>query len=562
MDGRRWTWRPTLVLLALLLVSTLTHANAVLHDLNIQVVLSKNGDARITEVRKMSIDSEGTECYIVIGNLNGSEIRDLEVTDETGAKYKNVGSWDVSKSRDAKRIRCGIVEKSKGCEICWGLGDSGERTYTVSYTVTNLLRAYPDADGFNYMFVANKLSPSPKHVRLTIEPEWTENGIKKAAASDTTRLSPENTGVWAFRFRGDINVVEGVIVAESSEPFISESAMIVMTRFDKGVFAPSRNGEGTFEQLKDRAFEGSDYLIEEDKMSTMDILKLIGTIILFVLLPIFALGFYIYYVWKSRKKVNENLLWYRGIPNNGNLEWANNVLNAYKYFQTDYNNLLAANVLKLVQIGAVSIEKGLNHKGKPIQFFVIRNLPNPQQQTSLMRQIHSIFYMAAGDDSVLEPWELKKWMKKSANQGVTDKFINTLHTKSHIRDYKHQFEEVRQLIGLKKYLKEFSLLDERHVQEVWLWKDYMIYATLFGIADQVIKDMKQINPQFFKMDQVAETMADTMTLPTIYSTFSSSTRRAANDKLQRERRASGGGGSSSWGGGGGFSGGGSGGGVR
>jgi uncharacterized membrane protein len=82
----------------------------------------------------------------------------------------------------------------------------------------------------------------------------------------------------------------------------------------------------------------------------------------------------------------------------------------------------------------------------------------------------------------------------------------------------------------------------------------------------VIKDMKQINPEYFNMDQVASQMADDTTLPMIYSTMHSSTTRAAMSKAEREAareaRASGRGGHASWGGGGGFSGGGSGGGVR
>ena len=154
-------------------------------------------------------------------------------------------------------------------------------------------------------------------------------------------------------------------------------------------------------------------------------------------------------------------------------------------------------------------------------------------------------------------------MKSTYNQSITDSFINTLHTKTHLSNYKYRLAEVRQLFGLKKYLQEFSLLNERHVEEVALWKDYMIYATLFGIADQVIRDMKRINPEYFKMDEVANQMADDMTLPMIYSTLHSSTTRAAMSKAEREARASGGGGHSSWGGGGGgFSGGGFGGGVR
>jgi uncharacterized membrane protein len=121
---------------------------------------------------------------------------------------------------------------------------------------------------------------------------------------------------------------------------------------------------------------------------------------------------------------------------------------------------------------------------------------------------------------------------------------------------------VNEVFGLRKFLKEFTLLDERELKEVKLWKDYMIYATLFGIADKVIKEMKQVNPAYFNMDRVAAAMADDLTLPTIYSTLHSSTTRATVSKAEREARASGRGGSVSWGGGGGFSGGGFGGGVR
>lgn len=114
-----------------------------------------------------------------------------------------------------------------------------------------------------------------------------------------------------------------------------------------------------------------------------------------------------------------------------------------------------------------------------------------------------------------------------------------------------------------KYLREFTLLDERHVTEVSLWKDYMIYATLFGIADQVIEDMKEINPEYFNIDKIAQQMANDISLPIISDTLSNSTARAIADKAEREARESGGGGSSSsGGGGGGFSGGGGGGGIR
>ena len=499
-------------------------ARPLLKDLNIQVVLSRNGDARITETRQMTIDSEGTECYIVIGNLNGSDISDLTVSDETGCAFTNTGAWDIDRSRDWKEGKCGIVSKHNGYELCWGLGESGERTYTTSYTVTNLVKGYDDADGFNYMFVAQGVSPLPDHVKLTIEPE------------DTLRFTAENTGVWGFRYQGEVGFYDYRVVAESSEPFEGRSAMIVMCRFNKGMFEPADIRTGSFETLREQAFEGSDY-VDEEEWTTEDTIVVLALILGIFIVPLIALVWYIIYVWRARKKVNKDLLWYRDIPLGGDLQQTNDMLNAYKYFNTDYNHLLSACILKLINLGAITIEQHLNEKGKNVQNFVIHDLKDGDKQPVLLKKVHQIFQKAAGSDTILEPKELKSFMRSNYNQSITDSFINTLHTKTSLSSYKDRLDEARQVFGLKKYLKEFSLIDERHVQEVSLWKDYMIYATLFGIADQVIKDMKQINPEYFNMDQVASEAA-------------------------REARASGRGGHASWGGGGGFSGGGSGGGVR
>ena len=547
------------ILWALLAASLLpVSARPYLHDLDIRVVLSPEGDARITETRLMDIDDEGTECYIVVGNLNGSDVCDLEVSDEQGTVYENVGDWDINLSRQRKNGRCGIIRKHDGYELCWGLGDSGRRTYTTSYTLTHLVRSYNDADGFNHMFVAEGLNPKPDHVKLTIVTEGFPEDTLVEENAETARLTTENTGVWAFRYRGDVNVVDGNIVAESSEPFSSGSAMIVMARFDKGLFTPSATVEDSFDKVRNLAFEGSDYL-DDSSGNPFAFLLFILTVFLLPLLLIFS---YLFYVWHARRKVMKDLLWYRDIPANGNLQWANDALNAFRYFGTDYNNLLSACILKLIDMGAVGIEKSMNAKGKTVQNFVIQPLKDADKLPQLLRMVHDIFQRAAGSDTILEPKELKSWMRQTYNQSTTDRFIQTLHTKTSIYQYSNQIDEVRHLFGLKKFLKEFSLLDERHVSEVSLWKDYMIYATLFGNADQVIKDMKAINPEYFNMDKVAEQMADTMTLPTIRSVMQSSTTRAAMSKAEREARASGKGGHASWGGGGGFSGGGFGGGVR
>ena len=542
------------LILALLLLEVIgVWARPQLHDLDIRVVLYKNGDALISETRKMTIDSEGTECYIGLANMGQSVIKDLTVTDETGARYVYT-DWDVSESRSWKQYKCGIVTTKRGYELCWGLGAEGERTYTATYIMTGLVRGYPDACAIRHVFLDTAVSPKPEHARVAI-----------TTADTTMVISDETCGLWGFKFQGELWFENGYMMAETTEPMNSEAGLYLMARFPKEMFEPTIWEEDSFEDKKEEAFEGSDYEYDEDEddMSCFEWLMFILVYGGAALLVIGSVVWRIYSVWSAKRKLNKNLLWYRDIPLNGNLQEANKILNAYKYFNSDYNNLMSACILKLISMGIITIETKPNHKGKMEPNFVIHDYKEIDKQPVLMRQLYKIFKESAGSDRVLEPWELKSYMRSTSHQSVIDQFVTTLHAKKDLSKYPPTDKGVNEVFGLRKFLKEFTLLDERELKEVTLWKDYMIYATLFGIADKVIKEMKQVNPAYFDMDRVASQMADDMTLPLIYSTLQRSTSSAVAAKAAREHRAHGGGGHSSWGGGGGgFSGGGGGGGVR
>ena len=96
------------ITILLLLVANIALARPQLHNLDIKVVLSRNGDARITETRLMSIDSEGTECYIGLANMGESEVKDLEVRDESGTRFLNV-DWDIHQDRSWKTMKLALA---------------------------------------------------------------------------------------------------------------------------------------------------------------------------------------------------------------------------------------------------------------------------------------------------------------------------------------------------------------------------------------------------------------------------------------------------------------------
>ena len=114
------------------------------------------------------------------------------------------------------------------------------------------------------------------------------------------------------------------------------------------------------------------------------------------------------------------------------------------------------------------------------------------------------------------------------------------------------------LIKYYNYLKDFSLLSEREISEIKVWKDLLIYATLYDVADEVEKQLKKLSPEFLENYDV-----DIYSLHTamIYShVFSNNFLDAYSKSVQKS--SGGGGGFTSIGGGGGSFGGGSGGGTR
>ena len=56
-------------------------------------------------------------------------------------------------------------------------------------------------------------------------------------------------------------------------------------------------------------------------------------------------------------------------------------------------------------------------------------------------------------------------------------------------------EERAKWRGLKKFMEDFSLIDEREIPELVLWEQYLVYATGFGIAKRVLKQLKSKFPQ-------------------------------------------------------------------
>lgn len=110
-------------------------------------------------------------------------------------------------------------------------------------------------------------------------------------------------------------------------------------------------------------------------------------------------------------------------------------------------------------------------------------------------------------------------------------------------------DEIEKWKGLKNYMEDFSMLDKREVPEIVIWERFLVYATAFGIADKVLKQLKIVYPNF---EEISDLSTSTYMHLMLYNNFSSSFSNSISTSMSTSY-------SSGTGGGGGFSGGGGGG---
>lgn len=539
------------IFLLALFLSLPSFANNV-SEIDINVVIEDDGDARVRQVWQGSFD-DGTENYIVIGNLNGIDIKDFSVSDENG-EFAFINNWDIDASRAKKENKCGIIARDDGgFELCWGIGEYGKRVYYIEYLLCDFVASYKDADGSNFMFVNPEMSTFPTNVEFELSLESEKS------------INDNNANIWAFGFDGEIAFEYGKICARTYSPLRDDNYFVVMFSLDKGMVNASRTYDYSFEEIKDRAFEGSSYSDDDEDVVAMIICIVFVAICLIIV--IIALV-HTAIISHERKRFYKEAEYFRDVPNRKKL-----FLSYYlaQKFSVGGNEgaIIGASIMKMIDDGNMICETdekvGAFGKIKEKCSLVLKSRP----EDPMLAELYDIFVSASGD-GVLEEKELEKYSAKHYTKlrrfidkvkengegafctlgGFTDGISNRIKGLTDAGK-----AELNELCGFKKFLEEFTLVDERDIGQVDIWQEYLIYATLFGIADRVIDQLKKIYPDY--IEQIDDYSRRVSTVQVYHLSMYRSMIAA-----EQKARSAGSGGRASFGGGGGFSGGGVGGGSR
>ena len=293
----------------------------------------------------------------------------------------------------------------------------------------------------------------------------------------------------------------------------------------------------------------------------------------------------------------DELPYWRELPMQGNLLGSSAVLAAVQQILTASKNnpingvefsvqhLYEAFNLRMFYKGGITLDYDTDKRGKTRQLFRIQEPVKPEKEPEkdvmenatidavhvqhgdrkrevdrlymgllhddgIQYMLHDLLYQAANADHLLQPDELKDYVKKNLEN--LRPMADALYMVAGCRkdDDALKADEVNQVVGFVHYLKDFSLVSEHHIEEVGLWKEYLVFASFYGIADQVRKDMKAVAPDVTKLDQLIpphQVMADFRPITTALTTslYSARMYETAYEREQRRSYSSGSGSSSS-----------------
>lgn len=538
-----------------------------IRDIDISVKLYKDGSALIHEVWDVTAAS-GTEWYLVRNGLDGSIIDKFTVF-EDGKEFVNEGEWDVDRGISAKAGRCGIVHKSNGCELCWGIGSYGDHKFHALYILSNAVRALDDYDYFHWQLVTPGLSSAPEHVKVTM-------------SYPGSQIDTSSTRAWGFGYDGTVEFTDSTVVYESAGRFSRSSSLISMMRFDKGLFEPGMTEQGSFQNRLEGAMEGASWGEEEMDDDDEDIgAAIIGLLTMFALVFAFiksVLGHSNKVSSSQKKRIlgckPSDVQYWRELPYDGDLAATEFTMKKLGEVKGE-NNMASALILRMIYGGQLSVTK--DSKGQiEIRFGDGTNVGSLPQEA---RTLYSMMLEASGSDEILQDKEFSNWSKKSGNESQIRSWAKafeargkgTLASLGHYASSRFTAagqEGARKAYGFKQFLENFTLVKDKTTIEVTLWQEYMVYASLFGIAEKVAKELKDIDAGM--AEKVLYTSDSTSMYELIRMTNAMS-RAITNARYVAPASSGGGfgglgsggfGGHSSFGGGGGFHGGGFGGGSR
>lgn len=541
---------------SIIIISNISNASGGLRlkNLNYDVTLNSDGTADVIETWRISI--EDTNTLFKTFEIDSSKYK--EITDVKVAEIKSSGNVDFRKINQYKyhvdkNCYYALVYKGK-FEIAWGAhAEDVTRTYKISYKIIDAVKNYNDCSEFYWQFIstdseipANKVTGIIKLPNKVTNLEelrvWAHgplNGNVKKDSNDTVSFEvedlEENTMLEARV------VTPRLVFGGNSNTSNQYKLQSILDQEQEWADEANRKRE----EIQRR---------QENVRKAMIIGSIIFNVIGLVLAVIIAKKVFKYHkqLQETPKiKPEQELEYYRDIDGNETPAEA-----AFIYYfkntgmQYNMSKVISATMLDLCMKKYIEFEvvpnkknqikvilkkdslEGLS-KDEKLIYELLQKVANKETNSFTMKEFEK--YASRHSSSVLGTFSKIETIAKNlqeengnyskdlitqsnswSTKGVGYVFLAILSVISMwlliipaivaaVYSFKigaryntltqKGVNRKEELQGLKKYMEEFSMIDEKTVPELVLWEKYLVYATVFGIADKVLKQLKVVYPQ-------------------------------------------------------------------
>lgn len=494
--ARRFLFSVLFTVLVILNAAPAFAAEDAIPSIKIDAVLQEDSSADITEIWSVRGVSDGTEYYKALDNMDDMGVHSLRVTDESGTQYKTLDSWDTDRTREEKAGTCGILKTADGYELCWGIGSYGDHQYTIRYVLDGLVKDYGDYAGFYHQFVS-ELSSAPESVSVTVR------------MADTS-LTEDNARIWGYGYPGNVNIEgNGTLSAISSEPFDGGNTVNLLCRFDRNLFPQAAKANRSFDDLQKSA---------ENANSNTGLYVFLGVLAAAVaaaggLIAFFfgryrlADGTVVRLARREKIELSSTVPFGAGIP----ATYA-----AMKLLRKGVpcNQLMGAYLVRWQRAGYVSMEEREERKksGKTKMEEVIVFHRENQPEHGVERALYDILLLGVDPEGILWSSDIEKraeklyetllkWASEVEKAGEAELIRSGMAAKDRkgaVRFTASGFDQAVRMVGFQKYLLQMKAQNADGAVSRALWGDYLVFAVLFGLGEQVLKIMKAIDPAYFE----------------------------------------------------------------
>ena len=605
-----------LLFLLIVLTANISQASGGLRlrNLDYDVQLNSDGTADVVETWRISIEDTNTLFKTFeVDSSKYSEITDVKVSEVTSSGEKDFTQVNQYQYHLNKDTYYGLIYNGK-FEIAWGANAKNTtRTYKISYKIIDAIKNYNDCSEFYWQFISTDSEIPADLVKGTIKlpvavankedlKVWAHgplNGNIQIVSNDTVEFEVQDF---------DENTMLEARVVTPTNVFYSNQNVNNQVKLNSILEQEQKWADEANAKREELAKQ-------EQQRKTLFTIGMIITNIIGVVVTIIVIKKIIKYhkILKETPivKPEQEFEYYRDIPNESATPAQAGFLYYFKNSGLQYNmsKIISATMLDLCMKKYIEFEVIPDKKeqikviikneditklseDEKMVYELLQKIPKKDTDSFTMKEFER--YASSHSSSILNSFnkiekiaketakqegnydeELIKKQNSWSSQGVVYAFLAVISifimqlliipsiiaavycfklSSRYNRLTQKGFNEKAMWVGLKKYMEDFSMIKDKTVPELILWEKYLVYATAFGIADKVLKQLKVVYPQITDTDYMMShgyTYMYLMYSHNFNTTFITSLNRSVSTSYNNMTNYS-----SGVGGGGGFSGGG------